>query len=40
MLAMLEAVTGTLYVAMLVSRLVSLYSSAGISVKVDDSDKP
>jgi hypothetical protein len=29
MLAMLEAITGTMYVAVLVARLVSLYSSAG-----------
>jgi Ion channel len=38
MLAMTEAMTGTLYMAVLVARLVSLHSSTGTPVKPSDSD--
>ena len=39
MLATLEAITGTMYMAMLVARLVSLYSSAHVSNGEDDATK-
>jgi len=40
MLAMMEAMTGTLYMAVLVARLVSLYSSANSPAEAGDRDKP
>ncbi len=40
MLAMMEAMTGTLYMAVLVARLVSLHSSASTPVKASDIDNP
>jgi hypothetical protein len=39
MLAMMEAMTGTLYVAVLVARLVSLYSSANPPAEAADHEK-
>ena len=39
MLAMMEAMTGTLYVAILVARLVSLYSSTNPPAEADDPGK-
>lgn len=36
MLAMTESIAGTLFMAILISRLVSLYSVAGTSTKTDD----
>jgi hypothetical protein len=40
MLAMTEAMTGTLYMAILVARLVSLYSSPDPSAEADDRSQP
>jgi hypothetical protein len=40
MLAMLEAVTGTMYVAMLISRLVSIYSASHHPDEMDKSGPP
>jgi hypothetical protein len=39
MLAMMEAVTGTLYMATLIARLVSLYSVSGLSGGADDPER-